>query len=376
MRMTLEREKEKQVPPFGRNDKENVGRNDKEGFGRNDKGAFGRNDKATCGLNDKEIFHSNDRSQLWTRISATAGTAVWAGVAVLARVGIARVGAIELLFLFAPLVIVPLGMELGRGMGASGRLDALGRRLQPFGAGLAVVAMLLPPGSTAGVLAFGWCVVCFVVAGAGMLHLISAAWGDAGGGARATLVSLAIDFARIDLAVGGTWLVASRMGIRPMGIQEPIGLLTAVHFHFAGFATAMIAAATLRFARVRGLGQGLNLLVPFVVGMPFVVAAGFVISPVLKMVGAGVFSISVAGLAVFLRACGRLADDRTARVLLQTSAVAVFVAMILAGIYVVADFLGSDALTIPQMARTHGILNSVGFCLPGLLGWLVEGSDQ
>jgi hypothetical protein len=31
-------------------------------------------------------------------------------------------------------------------------------------------------------------------------------------------------------------------------------------------------------------------------------------------------------------------------------------------------------LTIPQMARTHGVLNAVGFCLPGLLGWLVEKS--
>ena len=38
-------------------------------------------------------------------------------MAVLARMGIARVGAIELLFLFAPLVIVPLGMELGRVIG-------------------------------------------------------------------------------------------------------------------------------------------------------------------------------------------------------------------------------------------------------------------
>src|ERR1700734_834899 len=36
------------------------------------------------------------------------------GVAVLARMGIARIGVIELMFLFAPLVIVPLGMELGR----------------------------------------------------------------------------------------------------------------------------------------------------------------------------------------------------------------------------------------------------------------------
>jgi hypothetical protein len=34
--------------------------------------------------------------------------------------------------------------------------------------------------------------------------------------------------------------------------------------------------------------------------------------------------------------------------------------------------MGSDALTIPEMAKTHGILNAVGFCLAGLLGWLVE----
>jgi hypothetical protein len=46
--------------------------------------------------------------------------------------------------------------------------------------------------------------------------------------------------------------------------------------------------------------------------------------------------------------------------------------MVLAAMYAVADFAGSDVLTIPQMARTHGVLNAVGFCMAGLLGWLVE----
>jgi hypothetical protein len=50
--------------------------------------------------------------------------------------------------------------------------------------------------------------------------------------------------------------------------------------------------------------------------------------------------------------------------------------MVLAGAYVIADDAGSNALTIPQMARTHGILNAIGFCLPGLLGWLVETSKR
>jgi hypothetical protein len=48
--------------------------------------------------------------------------------------------------------------------------------------------------------------------------------------------------------------------------------------------------------------------------------------------------------------------------------------MVLSAAYAVADFRGSDVLPIPQMARTHGILNAVGFCLPALLGWLVENS--
>ncbi len=317
-----------------------------------------------------------------------AGAGVWAGMAVLARIGIVRVGAIELLFLFAPLVIVPLGMELGRGMGGTGRLEELARRLQPVGAGMVVVAMCLPPGWRAGLAAAGWMVVCGLMAGGGVVGLVRSSltrssltrssltrssWRDADRSVRATLA-----LAQMDLGVGGAWLVASRLGMRPMGIQEPIGLLTAVHFHFAGFATAMIAAATLQFVERRGvfrLGQRwLKPVVVLVAGMPIVVAAGFVISPVVKMAAAILFSTSVAALAIAVRACGRNAEDATARILLQVAAGAVFAGMVLSASYAVADYAGSEVLTIPQMARTHGILNAVGFCLAGLLGWLVEKS--
>ncbi|MGA9981111.1 MAG: YndJ family transporter, partial [Candidatus Sulfotelmatobacter sp.] len=200
----------------------------------------------------------------------------------------------------------------------------------------------------------------------------------------------------VDLAVGGAWLVASRLGWRPMGIQEPIGLLTAVHFHFAGFATAMIAGATLRFAEARFAGRDVLMrwlrgVVVLVLGMPFLVAAGFVISPGLKMVAAMAFSASVAGLAGFVWMCAQNPDvsqrtremghaarveDGTARGLLRVAAGAVFVGMALSGIYAVADFVKSEWLPIPRMASTHGVLNALGFCLLGLLGWLVEGSAR
>jgi hypothetical protein len=370
MAMTVERSKEKQVPPFGRNDKMEF-RNGKLEF-RNDKMEF-RNDKMDLGDDRRD---AGERQDLWAPTCATAGAVVWAGMAMLARMGIARVGAIELLFLFAPLVIAPLGIELGRGMGGTGRLEELGRRLQPVGAGMVVVAMCLPPGSTAGLAAVGWMVVCGLMAGGGVVglvrsSLVRSSWKDADRSVRATLV-----VARLDLAVGGAWLVASRLGMRPMGIQEPIGLLTAVHFHFAGFATAMIAAATLRFATVTGLSQRwLKPVVLMVAGMPVVVAVGFVISPALKMMAAILFSASVAGLAIAVRACGRKAEDGTARILLQVAAGAVFAGMVLSASYAVADYSGSEVLTIPQMARTHGILNAMGFCLAGLLGWLVENSS-
>jgi hypothetical protein len=317
----------------------------------------------------------NDKADLWAPLWATVGAAVWAGLAVLARLGIARVGAIELLFLLAPLVIVPLGMELSRGIGGSDELHELARRLQPVGAGLGVVAIWLPPGRKAALFAIGWLVVCVLMGGSGMMGLARAPWLDAGGGARATYTRatwIVICIARMDLAVGGVWLVASRLGMRPMGIQEPIGLLTAVHFHFAGFATAIIGAATLRFAEKGAPQRWLQRLVLMVAVLPVVVAAGFVISPVVKLGAAVLFSMSVAGLAIAVRAYGKKVHETTARILLQVAAGAIFMGMALSGAYAVADYMGSDALTIPEMARTHGILNAVGFCLAGLLGWLVE----
>jgi hypothetical protein len=314
----------------------------------------------------------------WARLSTIAGAAVWAVLAVAARVGLARIAGIELLFAFAPLVIVPLGLELGRVMlsqllGPQARpqwvigIDLLARRAQPFLAGFAVVSLLLPPGRRAGLAAWGWMLVCLLQGAAGAADFLSS-WSDAG----ARLVDWTLFVARVDLLVGGSALVASRLGTHPFGIQEPIGLLTAVHFHFAGFATAMIAAAMLRFSAGRAFELRLRWLVPFVIAMPYLVAIGFVTSPLLKMAAAVAFSASLAALAMVLRSLARRAERSAARLLLQVSAAAVFAAMVLSTAYAIADFSGSDGLRIPQMARTHGILNAMGFSMAGLLGWIVE----
>jgi len=308
--------------------------------------------------------HSKDRGS-WTRISATAGAAAWMLIAILARSRTVPVGQIELLFLFAPLVIVPLGLELGRTIAGQQCLIEVAKRLQPVGAALAVLAFLLPLGEKAALAASGWMVVCLLIAASSIVNLLRGS-----GEGQTRTVAIVLSLARIDLVVGGAWLVASRWGMKPMGIQEPIGLLTAVHFHFAGFATSTIAAASLKSGRTRQ--RWFQVLALAIAALPYIVATGFVISPLLKMIAAVLFSLSMAALAVTLRSDGTRAQERTARVLLQIAAGAIFAGMMLSGAYAMADFVGSDSLTIPQMARTHGILNAVGFCLCGLLGWLIE----
>ena len=46
--------------------------------------------------------------------------------------------------------------------------------------------------------------------------------------------------------------------------------------------------------------------------------------------------------------------------------------MWLAVLYTLGDLRGEVWVSIPQMARTHGILNAFGFSLCGLLGWTLS----
>jgi hypothetical protein len=329
-------------------------------------------DIRVCNIVDRE----GRMCESWARFCAVLGAALWAVIAVLAKIGIARIGQIELLFLFAPLVIVPLGMELGNAIVTTSlatfsrsvrSFAKVAQMLQPVGATFAVWALCLPPGRRAATLAGPWMLVCALTAFGGLSNLFRLRHANAN-----WRVSLALALAQIDLAVGGAWLVASRLGIKPMGIQEPIGLLTAVHFHYAGFGTATIAAALLKSAASRSEQNRdyswLNRIVLAVISLPYLVAVGFVISPILKMTAAVLFSGSVVVLAVFLRTLSRRLENFAARTLLQVSSAAIFAGMLFPGAYAVANFLGSDAPTIPQMARTHGSLTRWDSAYAGFWG--------
>jgi len=304
----------------------------------------------------------------WARISATLGAGLWAVLAALAAGRRAPLGSIELLFLLAPLVIVPLGIRLA-GIIAPGNaawLDGVILMVQPFGAGLTVAAFWRPQGTVAGALVVPWAIVCGSIALQGLLGVMR--------GADRSLTTIAINIGRMDLVLAAAWLLLSRWGIHS-GFQEPIVLLTAVHFHYTGFATALIAATVLHFARrQKGTARPLGWLVALAVLVPFVIAAGFVFSPSLKVAAVVLLSVSLAGVSLYTLRLSKELENGTARGFIRVSSVAVLAGMTLATIYGIGDALGKPWLLIPRMAGTHGLLNGVGFVLFGLLGWIVEQS--
>lgn len=299
----------------------------------------------------------------WSRNSALVGVLGWTAVCACAGAGKAPLGVIELLFLFAILVIVPLGWVLGEGIApiSSPPLRSLAKA-QPFAAAAVAASFWISPGSRAGMLALPWALLCLSIALVGVLSPRS----------TRSLADFAVHMGRMDLAVAAVWLLASRLGPYPMIFQEPIVLLTAVHFHYIGFASATILAAAVKASTQSRIEGPLRWFAVLVLFTPFVLAAGFVYSPLLKMFAGFTMVVAMSGLAVLQLILAAFVSSRVSRAYLMVSSATLAAAMGVAAIYGIGDWLHRDWLVIPQVAQTHGIFNVLGFSLCGILGWLIE----
>lgn len=168
------------------------------------------------------------------------------------------------------------------------------------------------------------------------------------------------------LLVGAMWLLADRLDLEPAGFTAPFVQLTAIHFHYAGAASSVIAGATLRALprdRVALVGATLT------ASSPPIVALGFTLAPALLVAGALSLAAGLTAVAwVTLRRIRPVAVG-TARVLLTVASYSVLAGMVLAVQWALGSTLGTPALSIPAMAATHGVLNGVGFALCGVIGW-------
>ena len=146
---------------------------------------------------------------------------------------------------------------------------------------------------------------------------------------------------------------------------------TAVHFHFAGFAAPVLAGLT---GRRLGVSSAISRLFAFavicIVGGTPLVAAGITFSATIALIGAVVISTGLVLLALLVLGwILRSLNSLVAQTLLVISSLSSICAMILASVYAYSLVTGRAIIDIPQMAVSHGLLNSVGFALCGLVAW-------
>jgi len=290
-------------------------------------------------------------------LSAATGAVIWFVVLLAPWDSNLGLGTIEKLFLLGPLVVVPLGLQLA---------DTAKPCLLFITAAGVVASFLSPVGLLAGLLTVPWLVVCGSVEVFGLIKL-----GRDFTQRRLDERKICQATATMGLVVGGIGLLQSRWGMEPLGFHEPLVLLVAVHFHFAAFVTPLIAGEVI--ARMAGKGGMTKwILIVCALGGSPMLAAGYVSHvAALRLMGAALLVAALVIIAVWM--LGHLKDiqPRTAQLLLGVSAVSVVAAMIYAGVYALADFFGQVWIAIPQMARTHGVINAIGFSVCGLLGWLL-----
>jgi hypothetical protein len=271
---------------------------------------------------------------------------------------------IVVLFLLAPLLVVPLGLRL-----IPADEDPLAQRLQAiacrasFPAGvLLALAFALPAGIGAAALAVPWLGV------AGL-----AATGAVTGVLRDPVpprpkIRHATDAARGFLLVGATFALTHRLGLRPFDFPATIILLTAIHFHFAGFVLPIAGALAFRRRPARSTAVALGVLI---VGIPLT-AVGFLGLSIAGWVGSMLVAAGslAVGVATWLVA-GRLATP-TSRSLARIAALSLFVTKPMAVVYATGLVLGTTWLDLSTMARVHGTLNALGFAVPAMTAWMLD----
>jgi hypothetical protein len=275
---------------------------------------------------------------------------------------------------YAVLVIVPLGLSLI----ASGYNDAsttlyrLIVLVQPVAATLTVASFFFEKGLFSVALSSAWLILCSLVALLGLMRLVTRG--------SYPIEELSIDAGLLYLPVAGVWLVVYRFGIQPFGYGETIILLTAVHFHFAGFAAPLIAGLTGRkLARLSRLPtRFFALTVVAIVGAMPLVAAGITFSPFLGLLGAVMLATGLVMLATLtIKNILPAVTFLGTRVLLWIAALSSCTAMVLASLYAYSLVAHIVILRIPTMAMTHGVLNAFGFATCSLVAWsTINANDE
>lgn len=261
---------------------------------------------------------------------------------------------VQSLLVLAPLLLVPLACPLIMPSQSFSPLLLFG--------GLAFgISYLLPLGFWAGGLALVWLLCTLLLAWNHIQHYRQQKAEN-----ETSYAGLA---AFLYLPVGAAWALADRLGLQPMGFQPTIVLLTAVHFHFAGFLLLIAGHRILTFPS-NTYKVSWDLLL--VVGVPLV-ALGITLSqweaPAwIETLSATVMAIGGLGVAVFHLTTSRQIQNTVVLWAWRVGALCLSIGMCLAIAYGWRPFFPLDFLSIPWMYAVHGTLNFLGVGLL-VMGW-------
>ena len=295
-------------------------------------------------------MNRTERPRLQPAPPAVVGAITWTAWAAVVQPAWTAV-----LLLMSPFVLVPLGLAIA----AQSTNGMANPALRPMATAAPAVALCAAasfgpaPGLAAAALTVPWLLFTLAVATVGLGRVLS----------RSSLnnPSASVDAGLVFLCVGGAWLTLSRAGLNPLGFSDAIVQLTAVHFHYAGFALPIVAGVAAHHGHHTALVPA-----AVTVGVPLT-AVGITAGGSLEWVAATFMAL--AGLAtaslLFRLACTQRA---AVRLLLGTAAVALAGGMALAFGWAWSIHFGWRFLGLESMAATHGSLNALGFGLLGLTG--------
>ena len=270
----------------------------------------------------------------------------------------------ELILIYGVLVLAPIAVHLYQKI-AIPRLRLLLDAVVPFQLPAALsfaVAFSLEPSGLAAFLVVPWLVFSFIFAFDGLISLKNAS------AAPHTLMTA---LAAVFFAVGPTWAFFDRASIPFMGYDAALVLLTAVHFHFAGFFFPILVAFIHKKRQAKSSAWAIYL---FALGVPLT-AVGISLGHFYKNYMVEALSASFVVLAVLLvvfnqlKVAFELKTNAWSRLCLGLSALLFVFAMSLALAYAFRDVLAWSFFTIPNLRFYHGTANllALSFAYLGLI---------
>lgn len=305
------------------------------------------------------------------------GLALWLGLVARRAPEVADEATLAaLIVLFVPLVAVPLALPLTARKHRS-EATGLSRQLRRFkaaallgalgGLGLCAGALLPDPGRAAAIaLALPWLACTVLAALHGAARLLARG--------RQGLSELAIDAGLLCLPGGALWLLVYRGDLALGGFGGLAALLTAAHFHAAGFGALTMVGLLGRGLAEAGMPRARRLHAPvaalLLLAFPLLAAGIGAGVRALELAGAALYTLGLPALALLqlAAAIGLRGRPLLLRLLLALSAAGLLVSTAFAARYAVQGFYGA-AVPIATMLRMHGLVNALGFLGLGLLAW-------